>query len=339
MANKSLGGLASRPSKTGPHSHSQNKILHGSLRRPEVEKACVTDHEYHKQQELRWTLIPDPSGYVGVPLKSSSPLLQDQVHPQRTTIALATEPASGKATSNCPSNEADFRQIKRTTAPGAKQASSKAQPSRQQSRLPAKHNYPNSKAGLRQSITALAASRPPAARSVFGGPIGISSSNKTSLLQINARPPQQRGRFPVSHLRFSLSSETRWVSVLRISPTHNTASLRQHSQATRASPVNTAIEPSPPSTRCKSSSMRLIMRQTASHTYRCTIPAKPRSNAKRIKVTHFQLSAPFLNADPCFYIFYAFLSNLHLLLYGLRPRTYCFHRLRPRIYCFHGLRP
>ncbi|OWM74536.1 hypothetical protein CDL15_Pgr005115 [Punica granatum] len=31
----------------------------------------------------------------------------------------------------------------------------------------------------------------------------------------------------------------------------------------------------------QSSNMRPVMRQTASHGYRCTIPAKPRSNAKR----------------------------------------------------------
>ncbi|OWM83819.1 hypothetical protein CDL15_Pgr004250 [Punica granatum] len=81
-------------------------------------------------------------------------------HFQRTTIAPTAEPTSGRATSNHPSGEADFRQIKYTTAPGAKQVSSKAQPSQQQSRHlakqsrpPAKDNCPSSKAGLQQSTT------------------------------------------------------------------------------------------------------------------------------------------------------------------------------------------
>ncbi|PKI57117.1 hypothetical protein CRG98_022488 [Punica granatum] len=42
-------------------------------------------------------------------------------HPQQTTIAPATKLVSGRAMSNCPSGKADFRQIKHTATPRAKQ--------------------------------------------------------------------------------------------------------------------------------------------------------------------------------------------------------------------------
>ncbi|PKI67290.1 hypothetical protein CRG98_012307 [Punica granatum] len=199
-------------------------------------------------------------------------------HPQRTTVAPAAEPASGRATSNHPSGEASFQQIKYTTALGAKQASSKAQPSQQQSRPPAKQS-PNSKAGLRQSITA------PAARPTSGK---------------STTAPAAR---PVSHLRFSLFSETRWVSVLRVSPTYSTASLRQHSQ------VNGGILGEP-------SDWTILDKHT-------TQTSRPHLLLSGFRV-HIYCFPDFAFASTAFRILYPQTSRPHLLLFGLRIPIYCF---------------
>ncbi|PKI51100.1 hypothetical protein CRG98_028529 [Punica granatum] len=53
------GGLVSRPPRTGP-------------------TCIVKDHRYYKPQELRRTLIFDPSGYVDALLRGSSPSSNDQ---------------------------------------------------------------------------------------------------------------------------------------------------------------------------------------------------------------------------------------------------------------------
>ncbi|PKI55821.1 hypothetical protein CRG98_023786 [Punica granatum] len=72
---------------------------------------------------------------------------QTTIAPAQTTIAPTTEPASGRATGNCPSGGAGFRQIK-------------AQPSRRQSRPSTKHNHPSSKAGLRRNTITQQQGRP-----------------------------------------------------------------------------------------------------------------------------------------------------------------------------------
>ncbi|PKI58148.1 hypothetical protein CRG98_021457 [Punica granatum] len=47
-------------------------------------------------------------------------LIAQPGHPQQTTIAPATKPAPGRATSNRPSSKAGFRRIKHTATPGAR---------------------------------------------------------------------------------------------------------------------------------------------------------------------------------------------------------------------------
>ncbi|PKI71921.1 hypothetical protein CRG98_007689 [Punica granatum] len=224
----------------------------------------------------------------------------------------------------------------RTITPVARLASGKSNtpPSQQQSRPPAKHNCPSNKADLRQSKTAQAASP------VFGSPIGNNSSNKTSLQQINARPPQQRGRLPidqtrrrpqgqgtdeatssrqqrrppVSHMRFSLFSETRWVSVSRVSPTYSTAFLRQHSQARTPHLPLYALRP-----RIYLCIYRFM---GLGPTFTALWVSAPHLPLYRLRPCIYR----FIGSGPAFTALWAPTPHLfmHLLLYGPRPRIHCF---------------
>ncbi|PKI36947.1 hypothetical protein CRG98_042648 [Punica granatum] len=67
---------------------------------------------------------------------------------------------------------------------------------------------------------------------------------------------ESRSPLRVNHPQFSLFTKTRLVTVPSAESIHSSATLRQHLQAKGASLVNTTIEPSPPSRRCGTSSMR-----------------------------------------------------------------------------------
>ncbi|PKI45862.1 hypothetical protein CRG98_033747 [Punica granatum] len=78
------------------------------------------DHKYCKRQELRQTLIPDHSGYVGAPSQTSSPSAQgipQSKNPHRTAGAL---PAKAQLLNS----KASYQQG--ATAPAATSASNKS---------------------------------------------------------------------------------------------------------------------------------------------------------------------------------------------------------------------